>query len=59
MTSSSVEGPHLNASDAPSVKGRHRAPEPGVSQRVIGTLSAAVLAGCGIAYFATDHGLLQ
>ncbi|TSD48555.1 hypothetical protein FFI94_022080 [Rhodococcus sp. KBS0724] len=40
-------------------KGRHRIQTAGMSRRVLGTLSAAVLAGCGIAYFATDHGLIQ
>lgn len=42
----------------PRDKGRHRAAELGVSRRVIGTLSGAVLVGCGIAYAATASGLL-
>lgn len=38
--------------------GRHRNQAEGVSRRVIALLSAAVLAGSGIAWVATSHGLL-
>lgn len=38
--------------------GRHRTQAPGVSRRVIALLSAAVLAGSGIAWVATMYGLL-
>ena len=40
-------------------KGRHRIQTPGMSRRLLGTLSGGVLVGCGIVYFATDHGLIQ
>ncbi|MFF1946939.1 hypothetical protein ACFVWF_32900 [Rhodococcus qingshengii] len=38
--------------------GRHRTETEGVSRRAIGLLSAAVLAGSGIAYLATSYGFL-
>ena len=41
-----------------SEKGRHRNQKAGVSRRVIGLLSAAVLTGSGIAYMATSYGFL-
>ena len=38
--------------------GRHRNQAAGLSRRVVGLLSAAVLAGSGIAWIATFYGLL-
>lgn len=40
------------------IKGRHRTAAVGMSRRVVALLSAAVLTGSGIAYVATNHGLL-
>ncbi|MDZ7914759.1 MAG: hypothetical protein U5O16_23445 [Rhodococcus sp. (in: high G+C Gram-positive bacteria)] len=39
-------------------KSRHRTVAVGMSRRLVAALSGAVLAGCGIAYVATTHGLL-